>query len=180
MSHRWADLKKVFLVFCNFTLYVYLFKANHLTYTEPRWYGSRISADCQHKLLFTKHDTSERFLLITLKWDNRRERTACRDNLLDPKCLRLHWNKELLSWDERELNFVDNFTCFSWLLDVIIINCNSRWIEAKSNHFSQREGFTSDCSNSDQDCTRGKNVASIAVATSSTTDFVKTNIQPQV
>ena len=27
--------------------------------------GSRISADCQQKLLFTKHDTSGRFLLVT-------------------------------------------------------------------------------------------------------------------
>ena len=25
------------------------FKANHLAYIEPSWYGSRISADCQQK-----------------------------------------------------------------------------------------------------------------------------------
>ena len=30
------------------------FKADHLAYVEPRWYGSRISADCHQKLLFTK------------------------------------------------------------------------------------------------------------------------------
>ena len=42
-----------------------LFKANHLAYIEPMWYGSRISTDCQQKLLFTKHDTSGRFLLTT-------------------------------------------------------------------------------------------------------------------
>ena len=44
----------------------------------------------------------------------------------------------------------------------------------------QREGFTSDYSNSDQDCTRGKNVASTAITTSSATVVVNTNIQPQV
>ena len=58
-----------------------------------------------------------------------------------------------------------------------IINCISRWIKKKSNHFSQREGFTSDCCNSDEDCKRGKNVASIAITTSSTTVIVKTKIQ---
>ena len=36
-------------------------KANHLAYIEPSWYGSRISADCQQKLLFTKHDTGGDF-----------------------------------------------------------------------------------------------------------------------
>ena len=41
-------------------------------------------------------------------------------------------------------------------------------------------GLTSDCSNSDQDCKRGKNIASIAITASSTTVIVKTNIQPQV
>ena len=61
-----------------------------------------------------------------------------------------------------------------------IINCNSRWIKTKSNHFNQREGFTSDYSNSDQDSTRGKNVASTAITTTSTTVIVNTNIQPQV
>ena len=41
-------------------------------------------------------------------------------------------------------------------------------------------GLTSDCSNSDQDCKRGKNIASIAITASPTTVIVKTNIQPQV
>ena len=36
-------------------------KANHLAYIEPSWYGSRISADCQQKLLSTKHDTGGDF-----------------------------------------------------------------------------------------------------------------------
>ena len=40
-------------------------KANHLAYIEPRWYGSRISADCQQNLISLKHDTSERFLPVT-------------------------------------------------------------------------------------------------------------------
>ena len=52
-----------------------LVKFIHLAYIEPRWYGNRIS-DCQQKLLFTKHNTSGRFLR------NRRENTARRDNLL--------------------------------------------------------------------------------------------------
>ena len=51
-------------------------------------------------------------------------------------------------------------------------------MKAKLNHFSQREGFTSDYSNSDQDCTRGKNVASTAITTSPATAVVRTNIQP--
>ena len=32
---------------------------------KPIIKGSRISADCQQKLLFTKHDTSGKFLLVT-------------------------------------------------------------------------------------------------------------------
>ena len=46
-----------------------------------------------------------------------------------------------------------------------IINCNSRRIKTKSNHLSQRKGFTSDYSNSYQNSTRGKNVASTAITT---------------
>ena len=40
--------------------------------------------------------------------------------------------------------------------------------------------LASDYSNSDQDCTREKNVASTANTTTSTTVVVNTNIQPQV
>ena len=61
-----------------------------------------------------------------------------------------------------------------------IINCNSRWIKTKLNHFSQREGFTSDYSNSDQDSTRAKNVESSAITTTSATVIVNTNIQPKI
>ena len=50
----------------------------------------------------------------------------------------------------------------------------------KSNHFSQREGFTSDYSNSDQECTTGKDVASTAITTTSTIVIVNTNIHPHV
>ena len=60
-----------------------------------------------------------------------------------------------------------------------IINYNSRWIETKPNQFSQREDFTSDCSNLDQDYRRRKNVASTAITTTSTTAAANTNIQPQ-
>ena len=48
-------------------------KANNLEYIEPRWYESRVSADCQQKLLFTKHDTSGRFLLVTFLEKQKRE-----------------------------------------------------------------------------------------------------------
>ena len=48
--------------------------ANHLAYIETRWYGSRISADCQQKLLVANHDTSGRFLLVNfLKTQNRED-----------------------------------------------------------------------------------------------------------
>ena len=50
-----------------------LLKANHLAYIAPRWYGSRISADCQQKLLFTKHDTSEKFLQVTFLEKQKKE-----------------------------------------------------------------------------------------------------------
>ena len=52
--------------------------------------------------------------------------------------------------------------------------------EIKSFQSKQRAGFTSDYSNSDQDCTRGKNVASTAITTTSATVVVNTNIQLQV
>ena len=48
-------------------------KANHLAYIKPRWYGSRISADCQQKLLLRRHDTSGRFLLVTSLEKQKRE-----------------------------------------------------------------------------------------------------------
>ena len=61
-----------------------------------------------------------------------------------------------------------------------IINCDSTRIKTKSNYFSQRERFTSDYSNSDQDSMAGKNVATTAIAIASSTVIVNTNIQPQV
>ena len=33
------------------------FKAKHLVYVGPRWYGSRIYVDCQQKLFSSEHDT---------------------------------------------------------------------------------------------------------------------------
>ena len=49
-------------------------KANHLAYTAPRWYGNRISADCQQKLFSPKYDASGRFLLVSFiekeKWED--------------------------------------------------------------------------------------------------------------
>ena len=49
------------------------FKANHLVYIESRWYGSRISADCQQDLLSQKHDTSGKFLLEICLTEQKRE-----------------------------------------------------------------------------------------------------------
>ena len=64
--------------------------------------------------------------------------------------------------------------------EFFIINCNSRRIKTKSNHFSHREGFSNGYSNLDQDCTRGKHVASTAITTTSTTAVVNTIILSQV
>ena len=52
--------------------------------------------------------------------------------------------------------------------------------EIKSFQSKRADCSTSDYSNSDQDCMRGKNVASTAVTTTSTTVIVNTNIQRQV
>ena len=52
----------LFYVLKKITLFkLVLFKATHLAYIVPSWYGSRISADCQQKLFFTKHDTGGDF-----------------------------------------------------------------------------------------------------------------------
>ena len=59
-------------------------KANHLAYIESRWYGSRISADCQHNLL-SKHDSSGRFLPVNFLKKHKREDYTQRDNLLAGK-----------------------------------------------------------------------------------------------
>ena len=63
MSHH----QRVILEFITLSDLIYgtRFKANNLAHIEPRWYGIRIPADCQQKLLFTKLDTSGRFLLVT-------------------------------------------------------------------------------------------------------------------
>ena len=55
------------------TVIEYFIKANHLTYIASRWYGSRISADCQQNLLSPKHDISRRFLLVTFFEEQKRE-----------------------------------------------------------------------------------------------------------
>ena len=96
-----------------------LLKANYLAHIDPRWYGSRISADCQQNLLSPKHDTGGRFLLVNFLKEQKREDNTQRDNLLAGKWQRLRWNKEFVSWDKSELKFEHNFTCFSWLLDFI-------------------------------------------------------------
>ena len=91
-------------------------KANHLAYIEPRWFGSQIFADCQQKVLFTKHDTNGRFLLVTFLEKQKRED--------DTQRYKSVYKSVLLA------------------SGFYIYNFNSRWIKTKSNHFSQREGFT--------------------------------------
>ena len=58
------------------------FKANHLAYIEPRWYGSRISDDCQQNLLSPKHDTSRRFLPVNLLKEQKIEDDTQRTQIL--------------------------------------------------------------------------------------------------
>ena len=100
-----------------------------------------------------------------------------RDNLFVWKC-RLRRNKEVI---KSELNFEDNFTCFPWRLGFIssnVIQDKQRWNQIIS--LKKKASLARDYSNSDQDCTRGKNVASNTITTTSTTVVVKTNTQPQV
>ena len=60
-------------------------RAIHLAYIESRWYGSRISADCQENLLSPKHDTSGRFLVVIFLKEQKRWDNTQRDNLLAGK-----------------------------------------------------------------------------------------------
>ena len=53
-------------------------KASHLVYTVPRWYGSRIYADCQQNVLSSEHDTGGRILLVTFLAEQNREYNARR------------------------------------------------------------------------------------------------------
>ena len=63
----------------NSTLLIFVrFKASHLVYIVPRWYGSRIYADCPQKLFWSEHDTGERFLLITFLAEQKRDYDAQR------------------------------------------------------------------------------------------------------
>ena len=59
-----------------------LIKANHLGHVVPRWYGSRIFADCQQKLFPSEYDTGRRFLLVPFLAEQLRDRTANKDNHL--------------------------------------------------------------------------------------------------
>ena len=47
------------------------------------------------------------------------------------------WNKELVSWDKSELNFEDNCTCFSWLLDLDFIS-SALQDELRRNSFKEK------------------------------------------
>ena len=99
-----------------------------------------------------------------------------RDNLFVWKCRRQ--NKEVI---KSELNFEDNFTCFPWPLGFISSNViQDKQRLNKIISLKKKASLARDYSNSDQDCTRGKNVPSNAVTTTSTTVVVKTNTQPQV
>ena len=48
------------------------FNANHLAYIVPRWYSSRIYADCLQKLILLEHDTGGRILLVTFLVEEKR------------------------------------------------------------------------------------------------------------
>ena len=87
-------------------------------------------------------------------------------------CLRR--NKELISWLKSGFNFEGNswpldFTSSTVILDEQRPN-QTIWVKEKAS-------VASNYSNSDQDCTRGKNVGNVE---STTTVAVSTNIQPQV
>ena len=47
--------------------------ANHLVCIMPRWYASRIYADCQQKLFSSKNDTGGRILLVAFLAEQKRE-----------------------------------------------------------------------------------------------------------
>ena len=70
-------------------------------------------------------------------------------------------NKELISWDKIELNEWVN-----WLLNFISSTVQD---ELRQNSVKEKASLVSDYSNSDQDSTRGKNVASTVITTASTT-----------
>ena len=114
--------------------------SDHLAYIKPRWYGGRISADCQQNLLSTKHDTSEKYLHSNFS-RRTEERERGRQENVDRDCVKIKSlvNKELVSSDESELKFEDTFALFFLASGFYIINCNSRCIKAKSDHFSQKK-----------------------------------------
>ena len=47
--------------------------ANNLVCIMPRWYASRIYADCQQKLFSSKNDTGGRILLVAFLAEQKRE-----------------------------------------------------------------------------------------------------------
>ena len=87
--------------------------------------------------------------IVTFLEEQKRERG--RQENVDRDCVKIKSlvNKELVSSDESELKFEDNFALFFLASGFYIINCNSRCIKAKSDHFSQKKkDFTSDYSKS--------------------------------
>ena len=134
-------MRKYFFQYINYSTTNKLFKANHLAYLEPRWYGSRISADYQQKLLLTRHDTSGRFLLVTfLEKQNREDGTLFRE-------IRGNWILRITLRVSLDL----------WIL------YHSIWIKTKSNHFKEKPSLVT--IPTEIKTTRGKNVASTAITT---------------
>ena len=87
--------------------------------------------------------------IVTFLEEQKRERG--RQENVDRDCVKIKSlvNKELVSSDESELKFEDNFALFFLASGFYVINCNSRCIKAKSDHFSQKKkDFTSDYSKS--------------------------------
>ena len=77
--------------------------------------------------------------IVTFLEEQKRERG--RQENVDRDCVKIKSlvNKELVSSDESELKFEDNFALFFLASGFYIINCNSRCIKAKSDHFSQKK-----------------------------------------
>ena len=89
--------------------------------------------------------------------------------------------RDCVSFREIRENWILKITyVFLLVSGFFIITCNLKWMKTKWNHFNQREGFNSDYSKSVQDCTRGNNVVSTGITTTTTIAVVSTNIQSQI
>ena len=68
----YVTFKKQRFIVKAFSTHVKTVKASHLVYIVPRWYGSRIYADCQQKLFSSVPDTDGRILLVPFVAEQKR------------------------------------------------------------------------------------------------------------